>query len=340
MLTANFQLVEAAAIGKIGITYLKRFWSYIILKKSNQLEVDIMLTESNYINPMLNCLGIGLEPTIQFLYLESPTFEAFEDWIINNGIISKKLINLFNNAILQQGNSKTYKFPKNPVLNEKDLAHWDKEGYVIIRNAISQNDCQATVQTIYDFINANPSDSSTWYKPHPSKQGIMVQLFRHPTLDKNRLSSRIRTAYQQLWKRNDLMVSLDRVSFNPPETADYHFPGPNLHWDVSIKTPIPFGLQGLLYLSNTLANQGAFTLVPGFQNKIANWLSNLPKGVNPRKEDLIALGAKPIAANAGDFIIWHQALPHGSSPNTSKLPRIVQYINYQPINQEIQNEWI
>jgi len=274
------------------------------------------------------------------LYSENPTFETFEDWILTNGLISEEMIHMFNSSILRLKSNTPYKLPDKPILSAADLAHWDKEGYVIIRNAISQKDCEATVQTIYDFLNASQSDISSWYKNHPSKKGIMVQLFRHSTLDKNRLSSRIREAYQQLWQRNDLMVSMDRVSFNPPETSTYHFPGPNLHWDVSLKTPIPFGLQGLLYLSDTLPNQGAFTLIPGFHHHIESWLKSLPKGTNPRDKDLMHLGPKPIAANAGDFIIWHQALPHGSSPNTSKLPRIVQYINYQPINQKVQAEWI
>ncbi|WP_220472639.1 phytanoyl-CoA dioxygenase family protein [Spirosoma foliorum] len=46
-----------------------------------------------------------------------------------------------------------------------------------------------------------------------------------------------------------------------------------------------------------------------------------------------------IAANAGDFIIWHQALPHGSSPNRSREPRFVQYINYAPSNIEVNPDW-
>jgi ectoine hydroxylase-related dioxygenase (phytanoyl-CoA dioxygenase family) len=108
---------------------------------------------------------------------------------------------------------------------------------------------------------------------------------------------------------------------------------------VSLELPIPFGLQGLLYLSDTREDQGAFTLVPGFQNKIEAWINSLPPGTNPRTENLYALGPKSIAANAGDFILWHQALPHGSSPNTAALPRLVQYINYMPIDAGVKDKW-
>jgi ectoine hydroxylase-related dioxygenase (phytanoyl-CoA dioxygenase family) len=143
-----------------------------------------------------------------------------------------------------------------------------------------------------------------------------------------------------LWQRRDLWINADRAGFNPPETDNWKFPGPLMHWDVSLKTPIPFGTQGILYLADTDHNQGAFSLVPGFHNTIENWLNSLPPNINPRNEDIYSLGVQPIVANAGDFIIWHHALPHGSSVNSSNQPRFVQYMNYEPLDAFKQDEWI
>ena len=64
--------------------------------------------------------------------------------------------------------------------------------------------------------------------------------------------------------------------------------------------------------------------------KLEKWLKDLPEDTNPRTVNLDA-EAVPIAANAGDFVIWHHALPHGSSPNRAAYPRIVQYINMYPL---------
>lgn len=107
-----------------------------------------------------------------------------------------------------------------------------------------------------------------------------------------------------------------------------------------MKTPIPFGTQGILYLTDTPPEQGAFTLVPGFQRWGEAWLASLPPHSNPRQQDLQALGAIPIGGRAGDLIIWHQALPHGASPNRGARPRLVQYINMFPARIEQQAEWI
>lgn len=328
------------ATDKIGIYYLRQIWTSQLAQLTNQ-KTDAQPIEWKYLVAVFNTLGIGLEPTLQFIMHERPTFLEFENWILKNGVVSKEVISHFNKVINQDSSSKVAEqSTETAVLSEEDLKQWDKEGYVIIRQAISKEDCAATKSVIYDCIDADENDRSTWYRKHPMKQGIMVQLFNSELLNRNRLSKRIQTAYQQLWNRTDLLVSMDRVSFNPPETAEYQFPGPNLHWDVSLKQPIPFGLQGLLYLTDTTVDQGAFTLIPGMHNTIGSWLDGLPPSANPREFDFNSLNPKAIAGNAGDFIIWHQALPHGSSPNRSQQPRIVQYINYQPIEMEKQDEWI
>ena len=107
-----------------------------------------------------------------------------------------------------------------------------------------------------------------------------------------------------------------------------------------MKTPIPFGTQGILYLTDTPPEQGAFTLVPGSQRWGEEWLKSLPAGANPRTRDLHALGAVPIGGRAGDLVIWHQALPHGASPDRGTRPRLVQYINMFPARIEQHEEWI
>lgn len=321
--------------------HLKRYWEKSLAKRDGSIPQQAFQEEWNLDFTLLNTLGLGLEQAIRYLYQQKPAFEEFEEWIvqINGGSIPSDRITDFNLFVTGNGTATKVVDHVEHVLNAEDIEFWNTHGYVIIREAISREDAKNTIQLICDFLGINIDDPSTWYHPHPAKQGIMVQLFQSPQLEKNRRSARIRSAYEQLWNRTDLWCSTDRVSFNPPENENWRFPGPRLHWDVSLELPIPFGLQGLLYLSDTNEHQGAFTLVPGFHNKIENWINSLPAGTNPRTENLYELGAKPIAANAGDFILWHQALPHGSSPNTATRPRLVQYINYMPVDAGVKDKW-
>jgi len=226
------------------------------------------------------------------------------------------------------------------VLSEDDINFWNEYGYVIIKNAIPQEDCIAARRAIWDHLQMDENDRDSWYTNANSVQGIMVPLYRHPAIDKNRNSPRIRKAFEQLWGQAGLIVTTDKCGFNPPQTDHHPYRGIGLHWDVSLATPIPFGTQGILYLTDTAANQGALTLVPSFHKILETWLASLPKHVNPREFDFSSFEKISIAANAGDFIIWNHKLPHSSSPNNAMLPRLVQYINWYAPLQKVQSDWI
>ena len=81
-------------------------------------------------------------------------------------------------------------------------------------------------------------------------------------------------------------MNVDQAGFNPPERPGWKFPGPYLHWDVSLAQPVPFGVQGILYLADTAADQGAFHvrawLSPADRTVAWDWL---PDGTDPREAD-------------------------------------------------------
>ena len=222
-----------------------------------------------------------------------------------------------------------------PVLDADQLRRWDEDGYVIVPAVITADEAQALADTVWRTVGADPDDPATW---RLTDHGIMVQLFQHPALTPARTSPRLLKAFAQIWGTADLWTSLDRVSFNPPERAGVAFPGPRLHWDISLVPPVAFQVQGMIYLTDTTAEQGAFEAVPGFHRRIDAWLEGLGDDVDPRRIDLSA-GARRIAANAGDLIIWHSALPHGASPNTGDRPRLAQYVTQYPATLRGADRW-
>lgn len=268
-------------------------------------------------------LGISMENTLQYLYFEKPDLQTFKTWLAQ-----RKKDNITKEKDIKD------------VLTEKDLKFWENNGYIIVKNVISGEDCLATQQAIWDFLDASPDDETSWYKTHEQKKGLMLNFSDHETLNKNRQSLRIRKAYEQLYKSDAIHKVIDKVSFNPPETNSYHFMGSNLHWDVSLKTPVPFAMQGLLYLTDCGPDDGAFHCVPGFHNKLESWLEQLSPDENPRDKALAMLSPVPVTASAGDFIIWDNRLPHCATANHGKLPRMVQYLTYLPNNYKAAKEWL
>ena len=177
---------------KLGICYLKEIYNYYEDQKN--ITHHVQKVEWKYVNGVFNALGIGIEPTIQYLMGSSTSFDDFESWIIQNGRISKNSIAYFNSIVLREKDENQE--PTEKVFDDDDLKKWNNEGYVILHDAISKEDCQKSVQYICKEIGADLDDKTTWYSLHPLKQGIMVQLFNAPILDKNRFSKKIKMAFE------------------------------------------------------------------------------------------------------------------------------------------------
>jgi hypothetical protein len=286
---------------------------------------------------LLDALGLGIEQTLLPLLRERPDFPTFEAWVLETvGALDADRIARYNawydGLPMPEATRRRLAAidAMAPVLDADDLRHWDEHGYVVLRTAIDREEAADLEALLWQVIDARPDDPATWYGPRTN--GIMIQHFQHPAQDVVRRSPRAHKAFAQLWGTSDLWSTTDRMSFNPPEKPDYCLPGPRRHWDVSLALPIPFGTQGILYMTDTAADQGALELVPGFQHRIAPWLDALGD-VDPRRVDLSA-EAITVPAAAGDLVIWRQDLPHGPSPNGTDRPRMAQYINmYSPAAQ-------
>ncbi len=336
-------LPPATEVGRLGVCQLKRLWARALAARQGQQDRDV--DEAHRDQLVLDAVGLGLEQAQQYLLRTAPTFEEFEAWIVTTaGHVPAEQVARVNAALAggDLPNATKARIAEieamDPVLSAEDLAHWDEHGYVIVARAVPEDVRAAAEQAIWTHLGGRADDPDSWYVPND--HGIFVQFFQHAAFTAVRQSPRIHKAFAQLWGTADLWPATDRVGFNVPERRGWMFRGPHMHWDVSLAQPIPFGTQGILYLTDTPAEQGAFTCVPGFQRRIDAWLDSLPAGTDPRMQDLHALGSKPIAGQAGDLIIWDHKLPHASSPNRGQRPRIVQYVNMYPTKKEQQQQWV
>ena len=325
----------------LGICHLRRFWA----RTQAQRRGAQVVAEGHLDKLLVHALGLGWEPTLQFLFKTGPDLEGFLDWIqVNAGTADPVRVERFNAAVRGEPVPKATQAQldaieaMDPVLTDEDLARWREHGFVVLRQAAPEGLIRQAAQALWEHLVADPADVESWYRAPTN--GIMVQLFRHPALDRIHADPCIHKAFAQLWGSPDLWMTTDRCGFNVPVRPDRPFPGPDLHWDVSLHLPMPFGTQGILYLEDTPPEQGALTLVPGFQHRLTPWLASLPAGADPRSQDLHALGSQPIPGRAGDLVIWHHALPHGSRPNLGARPRLVHYLDMVPFRMEIAPTWI
>jgi hypothetical protein len=339
----SINLDDSLATGRLGVFHLKRLWSRALRDRAGMSSGANGSTEWALDNVIYHGLGLPIEETIKYLYQTAPEFERFEDWILkkHDGVIHKNMVERINATIvgLLSGEQIEPAGGKvENVLTEDDISDWNENGYLAVSGLYSTDEVRAAEHAVWEHLAMDPHEPDTWYE-RSSDHGIMVQLFHHPALEVIRRSSKLRSVFAQIWETSDLWVSTDRVSFNPPERPGFEFRGPRLHWDVSLEIPIPFGVQGLVYLTDTAAEQGAFTCVPGFHTRIETWLESVPAGANPRDHAIENLEAMPVPGKAGDLVIWHQAIPHGSSPNRLTYPRIVEYVTMFPATAGVAENW-
>lgn len=331
--TAFTAASESLPLSSLGLEHLADFWQRTLgsaAASDSHADLDFAL---------LSGLRLGLHETLQFLHQHRPTLEAFEAWIVdrNGGTMDAQRLDRLRRALIGQDVGPEVSLDGIEGLTPEDLDHWDQHGYVVLRQAVSAEQARDAEIAIYEYLGKSPDDPESWYWGQ-QKHTIWVSLLRHPAFWANRQSPRIAKAFAQLWGREDLWASVDQGGFNPPERPDWPFPGPRLHWDTTLAEPHHFGAQGILYLADTAEDQGAFTCIPDFHRKLKPWLASLAPNQEPR-EAILSYASKPIAASAGDMVIWHHHLPHGASPNRATRPRVVQYITLNPTRWAHHNTW-
>jgi ectoine hydroxylase-related dioxygenase (phytanoyl-CoA dioxygenase family) len=137
---------------------------------------------------------------------------------------------------------------------------------------------------------------------------------------------------------------MDRANMKPPQHPahpDYDHKG-FTHWDMDTSKldTTPFGVQGVLALTDTDPDMGGFQCVPGFHKKplLEEWVAAQPEGRSPRVPalDRLPQGMKvtPIPMKAGDLLIWDRRLAHGNGHNVSDKPRLAQYITMSPARED------
>ncbi len=233
------------------------------------------------------------------------------------------------------------------VLSDGDRAFWEQNGYVIVPRAVPEENLEAMVRTIWDFLQVDGEDPEQWYHhpprgrdgepPSPISLAGMVEVYQQQALWDNRQCPRVYEAFREILGEDRLWVSLDRANMKPPARDDmpeWDHPG-MIHWDVDTsQNQIPFGVQGVLYLTDTSEDQGGFQCVPGFHRMFDEWVKSQPQDRNTRQPDLNGLTVEAISGKAGDLLIWHRLLAHGNGRNSTDRPRLAQYITMSPANFE------
>lgn len=221
-------------------------------------------------------------------------------------------------------------------LTEVQYAAWERDGYLVLPDVVPLDLCENAAAAIRRFVGASDVNPGTWYantqdiyddalSPRPAHGPCgMVQLYHHATLWALRQHPTVHACFADVYGTKRLYVTCDRAHFKPPQSEAHPAwadAGPvhrGLHWDVDIKnTPVPFSVQGVVYLEDAQAETGALRVVPSCRGCLATI------------DDSEAVAAE---GSAGSLVLWHAATKHGPGRNMFDRPRVSAYVAMLPVD--------
>jgi hypothetical protein len=229
------------------------------------------------------------------------------------------------------------------VLSEEDWEFWQREGYVIVNQAVSRAQALRTADFIWEFEGKDKDDPSTWYRPPDREIQMeelagtgMVEVYNNQHLWNNRQAPRVYEAFVDVWGTHKLWVTIDRANLNFPIVPGYGYDS-FIHWDYDPETR-PQNVQGVLALSDQTDEQmGGFQCIPELYRTYDTWKLTQPADRDRFKPDISAFrdSIVKVGLQAGDLLIFNSLLPHGIRPNRSKdKVRIAQYISMMPAEEK------
>jgi len=217
-------------------------------------------------------------------------------------------------------------------------AEIERNGYVIVPGVVPPQLLNPVAADIWRHTGADPGDRESWYKPGIIASTGMVEMYHYQSMWDVRQSPKVYEAFAEVHGTEKLWVSIDRTNFKPP--ADPAHPQHDhkgfIHWDTdtSLYPNIPFRVQGVLALTDTVADMGGFQCIPDLYQELDAWIAAQPADRDPRKPDTTGFTISKLAMHAGDLVIWTTLLPHGNGHNVSSRPRLAQYVTMNPADED------
>eukprot|EP01064_Diplonema_japonicum_P007436 TRINITY_DN15063_c0_g1_i1.p1 TRINITY_DN15063_c0_g1~~TRINITY_DN15063_c0_g1_i1.p1 ORF type:complete len:327 (+),score=34.81 TRINITY_DN15063_c0_g1_i1:59-982(+) len=243
------------------------------------------------------------------------------------------------------------------------LDHMDKYGFVVVRDVLTSEQCEATMDEFWATgakQGLDKHDRATWdtyWKTQRfGKMGIIGSWgdVRSLTQLNNRQNPNVYKAFSCVNKTEKLWVDHDRLGIMRPaiDAPEWRTLDNWLHLDCNptqgyasigsfedSKNSIDFNttliVQGLLAITSARVEDGGFHCVPGSHKISQSWsVSHQNCGSMANMQvpptDPLHSYIQQIPLRAGSALIWSSLLFHGNHPNNSDNFRAVQYMRMVP----------
>jgi Phytanoyl-CoA dioxygenase (PhyH) len=209
-----------------------------------------------------------------------------------------------------------------------------QQGYLVVPDVIPQVLCDRVIEAILDYTGVALGDERSWYKGNYAGHGI-IPMHHHQALWDIRQHPSVHRVFSAICGTEKLWVSMDRASYKPPAApATREWKQSPVHWDCDPWHPGETGVQGLVYLSDTSKQQGAFSCVPSIFQNLSAYLDDHADDKNRRHPRVTESDLLNVEGSAGSLVVFNRLMPHTSGLNFTDRHRFVQYVTMQPVTDE------
>ena len=220
------------------------------------------------------------------------------------------------------------------TLTSKHRDQLIEQGWLMIPDVVPKALCERSAAALCNFIDVDPEDPDTWHNYVTHGHGI-IPLHHDQALWDVRQLPQMHELFSVIYQTPKLWVSFDRGSFKVP--SSFHESGFRMdavHWDGDPRIAEDLAVQGLVYLTDTPAEQGAFAMVPDLYRTLDQWLAVPRTDAEARRPDVSEYPLVPVGGPQGSVVLWHRKMAHTSLANNSTKPRLVQYVTMTPAGSE------
>eukprot|EP00928_Gymnodinium_smaydae_P027285 TRINITY_DN21144_c0_g1_i2.p1 TRINITY_DN21144_c0_g1~~TRINITY_DN21144_c0_g1_i2.p1 ORF type:complete len:406 (+),score=64.26 TRINITY_DN21144_c0_g1_i2:67-1284(+) len=218
---------------------------------------------------------------------------------------------------------------------EQWMSYLDEHGYCVLKGAADVKAVDRAKCLMWDFLERVPGtavrrdDMSTWEKDWlpSSSNGI---LGRHGFGQSafcwhTRLLPKVRQAFSEIWKSDDLLVSFDGGNVFRPWTQKQGWRTEGSWWHLDQNALLPGNdgrvcVQGFVTFTDATPSTGGLCVIPGShrQHKEVCERSCSRRNFVPvaSGDPVLESGGKLVLAQAGDLVLWDSRCVHCNAPGS------------------------
>jgi hypothetical protein len=225
------------------------------------------------------------------------------------------------------------------MLTLEDRERLARAGVTVVSGLVRPDLVVEARDAVCAAIGAEYTRPESWYAHEPLDWSV-VPVHHAPVFWQVRQEPALHACFASLLGTEKLWVSLDRAAFKVPASPAHplHLDASILHWDLDPRGAAGGVFQGMLYLTDTGAGEGAFECVPSIFRNLDAYLASHAGPLVEVPVDLGDHAVVQVPARAGDLVVWSALLPHHGGKNRGVRPRVSMAVTMFPEGSDDERE--